>query len=153
MPTYASVDQRKFDQLHRLNTKDESIWSILEYYEPNEFNYGARISHLLLIMLDSARWEATRLAGEDIRFTITSDFRERDDKTHGEDPCLGVDIRVRSSRARYFILQGLLNAGFTRIGIYCDDAHIHADIGDLFFSDKYPAEVSWVRECVAEGAV
>lgn len=50
--------------------------------------------------------------------------------------CTAVDIRAISSRSRYNILNSLLRAGFTRIGI--SDTFIHVDID----SSKSP-EVIW----------
>ncbi len=64
---------------------------------------------------------AERLAG--IEFEITSAYREGDDGPHGEG--LAVDIACRSSKLRFQILNGLIGAGFRRLGVY--DAHIHAD--------------------------
>lgn len=48
------------------------------------------------------------------------------------------DIAVGSSHARFAILKALIEAGFTRIGIY--KTFIHADD-----DETKPAEVSWVK--------
>ena len=47
-----------------------------------------------------------------------------------------VDLLCPDSSIRFFILKGLIQAGFTRIGIY--SAHIHADD-----STKLPPYVCW----------
>jgi hypothetical protein len=150
---FESVHARKFYQLNMWQLHRTPIWNVIDYFKPDEFDYGARVHPLLLIMLDNARWEASRLAGDAVRFTVTSDHRPGDDKTHGEDPCLGVDLHAHSSASRFYIVQGLLAAGFTRVGIYCDDHHIHADIGNVIMSEKYPSNVMWVRDCPRPGAL
>ncbi len=76
---------------------------------------------------------AEKLAG--VQFEITSGFRIGDDGAHGEG--WAVDIACHSSKARFKILNGLIGAGFTRIGIY--DRHIHADR-----SASRPAYVVWM---------
>lgn len=58
-----------------------------------------------------------------VPFVITSAFRPDEDSAHAEG--WAVDIACVDSTARYKIVNGLLGAGFNRIGIY--DKHIHAD--------------------------
>lgn len=50
---------------------------------------------------------------------------------------LAVDIRAKTSRRRYRVLEGLILAGFTRIGIA--DTFIHVDS-----DDEKANEVCWV---------
>lgn len=38
---------------------------------------------------------------------------------------LAVDLRANDSRERFFIIRGLIAAGFNRIGVY--DHHVHVD--------------------------
>ena len=52
----------------------------------------------------------------------------------------GCDISCVTSAERYKILQGLLNAGFRRIGVY--KAHLHADLGGV----DYPQDIIWFNE-------
>lgn len=124
-------------------------WHLLRYVTPKAFENPGMMHGFLLIMLDALRWQATRLAQKEIPIIITSDYRKGDDKTHGEQPCLGVDIRVRNSEERFYLLKAAFDVGFTRIGIYCDDHHLHVDIGDYVKGGKYPANTVWVRECAA----
>jgi uncharacterized protein YcbK (DUF882 family) len=52
---------------------------------------------------------------------------------------LAADIRAAESRPRFKIIQALLAAGFTRIGIYT--LHVHADI-----DTSKDQEVIWIGE-------
>ena len=106
-------------------------WSQIKNFRPAEFNHPDSLDPKLIRWLDRAR----QIAG--IPFEITSDFRPGDPRAHG----LGkaVDIRARSSRARKLIVEGLLAAGFNRIGIY--DKHIHADVAD---GPDFPQNVIWL---------
>lgn len=125
----------------------ESIWKICEYMSKRDFKHPTVIHPLLVIMLDCVRADATKRAGHKVPVVITSDWRSGDDKTHGEVPCLGVDLRAKTSKQRYFLLTAATEVGFTRKGIYCDDLHLHLDIGNLIDNVKYPRNVTWVREC------
>lgn len=50
---------------------------------------------------------------------------------------LAVDIRAHDSVTRFKMVRALLDAGFTRIGVY--DKHVHADV-----DDSLPQGVIWV---------
>ena len=130
-----------------LEENSQLPWKHLKYITPNDFKNPAKQHPIWLLYLDNLRWEATRLAGRNIKVIITSDFRPGDKKTHGTDPCVGSDVRVKTSGDRYFLLWAAFNLGIKRIGLYCDDLHLHFDIGDLIYGGKWPTEVAWVREC------
>lgn len=112
--------------------EDNMIWDQLTHFTPDEFKHPDEMSHQLLLKLDKARG----IAG--VPFEITSDFRSGDPRAHGRGTA--VDIRVRSGRQRFKIVQALLLVGFKRIGVY--DKHIHADIA----GDTFPQEVLWIGE-------
>lgn len=123
-------------------------WRFLKYITPADFKHPTKIHPVLLIYLDCLRWEATRLANRSLPVIVTDDYRADDtDSTHGAKPCLGADIRCKSSSDRYHLLHAAFNLGITRIGIYCDDLHLHFDIGDKIDPALWPTEVAWVREC------
>lgn len=91
----------------------------------------------LVAMLNHARERAG------VPFVITSGLRseEENDAAGGVGNSshvkgLGVDVACSGSRERYLMVTGLLDAGFTRIGLY--DRHVHADC-DL----SLPPQVMW----------
>ena len=91
----------------------------------------------LLERLDVARFHA------DIPFVITSAYRtEQHELSKGRagtsSHTLGraVDIRASHSRERYYVLRGLMAAGFNRIGINRNSIHADCD------GTKFP-EVVW----------
>ena len=112
----------------------------LKYFKLSEFDSldevgsGSKMNYTFLEKLDQARG----LAG--IPFKITSGFRTeayQDDLTrrgyktakYGTSPHLkglAADISVKDSRQRYIVINSLLLAGFTRIGIA--DTFIHVDL-------------------------
>ena len=112
----------------------------LKYFKLSEFDSpdlkgsGSNMNYTFLEKLDQARG----LAG--IPFKITSGFRTeayQDDLTRrgyktakkGTSPHLkglAADISVKDSRQRYIVINSLLLAGFTRIGIA--DTFIHVDL-------------------------
>lgn len=100
---------------------------------------GTNVTHEELVdKLNVARRRAS------VPFHINSGTRcESNNRTAGGSPDSAhldgwaADIRCNSSRPRYKILDGLLAAGFTRIGIH--KGFIHADCDP----DK-PPEVTWV---------
>lgn len=149
MSNPVTVQSRMLAQILKWD-KGRPVWGLVTYMTPKDFDSPAMIHPLLIIMLDNVRWRATQLAGRDVKVTVTSDFRDGDDKTHGERPALGVDIRAKEARDRHFLLKAAYEVGFNRIGIYCDDDHLHLDIGDYIYPLKYDADVSWVRKCDAQ---
>lgn len=52
---------------------------------------------------------------------------------------LGVDIRTTDSTSMFKIVKALLEAGFTRIGLYVKDRHIHVDC-----DSTKPQNVIWI---------
>jgi len=50
---------------------------------------------------------------------------------------LAVDLRAHDSVTRFKVVKALLDAGFTRVGVY--DKHVHADV-----DDSLPQGVLWV---------
>jgi len=156
---FVDVQARLIWMLYQVYTNpDASIWNLVKYIGPAEMKFATKADHLLLIMLDCVRWEATRqiqmLTGNPdsaVKVIITSDYRAGDtDSEHGQDPFVGIDLRVKSSRARHFLIRAAHTVGFTRIGIYCDDNHIHLGIGD-FKGLPFDSHVTWVRECPKDG--
>lgn len=103
----------------------------------------SNISKVLLGVLNKAR----EIAG--IPFVLSSGCRCKihnkieggsDTSSHLSDEdieCTAVDIAIHSSHARFKVLEGLIKAGFTRIGIGKD--FIHADI-----DNSKSLEVSWL---------
>lgn len=103
----------------------------------------------LVAMLDRARHRA------DVPFVITDGKRTGDgkvDRNAANNSAhlagLAVDLRCRDSRTLWKILDGLLYAGFKRIGIYfvkengkTRPTHVHADAD----TTKDP-EVTWLTE-------
>tara|TARA_Y100000356_G_scaffold109993_1_gene96684 strand:+ start:331 stop:717 length:387 start_codon:yes stop_codon:yes gene_type:complete len=112
----------------------------LKYFKLSEFDSpdlegsGSNMNYTFLEKLDQARG----LAG--IPFKITSGFRTeayQDDLTRrgyktakkGTSPHLkglAADISVKDSRQRFIVINSLLLAGFTRLGI--GDNFIHVDL-------------------------
>jgi hypothetical protein len=98
----------------------------------------AGLDHRLVARLDRARGYAG------VPFEITSGKRTEEEnaaaggvKNSAHVRGLAVDLRCPGSGARYFMLKGLLAAGFDRIGVY--DLHFHVDIDEAL-----PARVCWV---------
>jgi len=112
----------------------------LTYFKHSEFNCncggedckGEKMNYAFLEKLDRARGIA------DIKFKITSGFRC---KEYNEDLIkrgykasrnsshlkgLAADISVKDSKSRFIVINNLLLAGFTRIGIA--DTFIHVDL-------------------------
>lgn len=104
-------------------------WSRVRYFKWEEFGCQACVRPELVYRLDDAR----ELAG--IPFVISSAYRVGDIASHGRG--YGADIRIRSSLERYRVLGGVIEAGFTRIGIY--DRHIHVDVDPAL-----PTGVVWI---------
>ena len=101
-------------------------FKVSEFDSPDEVGSGSMMEDELLEKLDVAR----DIAG--FPFVITSGFR-----TIAHNKAVGgvknsshlmgyaVDIACTSSRKRFLMVEALLDAGFTRIGIA--DSFIHAD--------------------------
>lgn len=85
--------------------------------------------------------EARRRAG--VPFVLTSTVRTPEEaealglESSSHVTGWGVDIRAKSSHARFRIIQSLLSVGFTRVGIYNSHVHVDAD-------PTKPPEVAWV---------
>lgn len=107
-----------------------SDWK-LKYFMPSEFNccgelVADKMSPKILKMLDTSR----NIAG--VPMVISSSWRspEHNAQVGGKPNSAhlrgeAVDIICRESFARYRILEGLIRAGFKRIGI--SENFIHAD--------------------------
>ena len=107
----------------------------MKYFRPYEFDCGCgcdkgyvNMNHDFLVKLDKARGYA------DVPFQITSAFRCKKhnadvggskDSSHMKG--LAVDIFCPSSRDRFEILQGLMIAGFKRVGAASTFIHVDAD--------------------------
>lgn len=106
----------------------------MKYFEPYEFKCNGEVcidlmNPELLKRLDLARGIA------DVPFFITSSYRDKltNEEAGGKKNSAhlrgnAVDIHCENSYHRFKILQGLLDAGFTRIGIA--DGFIHADVDE-----------------------
>jgi len=89
--------------------------------------------------LDTAREKAG------VPFIITSGFRTPDEndaiassvKDSAHLTGKAVDLRVIDGLHRFYIVKGLIEAGFNRIGIYT--RHIHVDV-----DESKPQDVVWV---------
>ncbi len=156
MKTFSDVQARLRWMSTEVFANSKSPWSVMDYMKPIDFDNSALCHTQLLVMLDCLRWEATRMVmmdtGDDkarITVIVTSDLRKGDDKEHGVEPhYVGVDIKAKSSTARYYLLKAAFAVGFQRIGIYCDDLHLHLGIGDMVETDKtFPSFVCWIRKC------
>ena len=92
----------------------------------------------MLTVLDNAR----EISGTP--YVINSAYRTKDhergmgrDGSSSHTTGKAVDIRAMDSTTRFLILKGLIEAGFTRIGV--SKTFIHADTDE----DK-PSEVAWL---------
>ena len=103
------------------------IFKHLTYFTRDEFTEPEKMTANLLLMLDAAR----HFAG--IPFVINSSYRSRNhnssvggvsNSSHIQG--LAVDISCSNSFDRFTIINALVRAGFTRIGI--GQHHIHCDI-------------------------
>lgn len=151
---FTTVHDRLLYMLEELHN-GKSVWSLLKYFTPSEFEYALDMDPVFLIMLDCTRWEATRAISlvadpRQFKMTITSSVRVDADGAHGEKPCAASDIRCHSSVKRHFIVSAAYTVGFKRVGVrYFDDhnnkanGHIHLDIMDRYDPDKYPPYVMW----------
>jgi len=115
-------------------------WSKVRHFKREEFGYadGVKPDPLLVSMLDNARLVA------DIPFQIASGIRSREhnDRIGGAPTSAhltghAADIKCTTSRQRFIMLNVLIEAGFTRIGVY--DQHIHVDT-----SPDLDQDVCWV---------
>jgi hypothetical protein len=107
-----------------------SLWDTIRYFSPSEFDSPESMSYQLLVRLDSAR----AFAG--IPFKLTSTHRPHD-STSSHSEGLAVDIAASTGDDRFRIVNALLAAGFSRIGVY--DLHVHVDVA----KDR-PSPVLWV---------
>ena len=109
-----------------------------EFDSPDLKGSGQFMDETFLSMLDEARTEAK------IPFKINSGYRTTEHnkvvggvKSSSHLKGVAADIKCTDSRSRFIILNALIQAGFTRIGIANTFIHVDCDI------DK-PQMVSWV---------
>ena len=100
---------------------------------------------LLVGMLESARAYASTRAGREIPFSFSSACRCQKHNTAegGKDTSAhltgeAVDIKIINSKDRYYILYGLMQAGFVRLGVGAK--FIHADVSKAPF---HPQDRVW----------
>ena len=107
-------------------------FTLSEFDSPDEPGSSKHMNEDFLFRLDYARHKANT------PFVITSGYRseahnnkvskigERSPHRRG----LAADISTTNSRSRFLILQSLMGAGFTRIGIGKDFIHVDSDHAD-----------------------
>lgn len=122
----------------RLKKKEVTLkyFTKKEFASPDLEGSGDNMDGEFLEMLDEARDIA------EIPFKITSGFRTKEhndwliaspkykaSKTSSHLKGLAADIAVRDSRSRWLVINALLLAGFTRIGIA--NTFIHVDLSPV----------------------
>ena len=113
--------------------KKYRYFDLKEFDSPDLKGSGSNMKHEFMVKLDDARHLAN------IPFKINSGFRTQeyqDDLTRrgyktakGRSPHqdgVAADISVKDSRSRWVVINALMLAGFTRIGIA--DTFIHVDL-------------------------
>lgn len=115
-------------------SKVKDFWKTIKYFKEDEFECRCgcglnNISHGLVESLDTARLLS------DTRFHINSACRcishnisVQGSKSSSHVRGLAVDIKVSDSVSRFRIIDSLIMAGFTRIGIYKNFIHVDNDI-------------------------
>jgi len=106
----------------------------VNYFSNNDFrnaNPSCSIEDMqetFLHRLDIARFHSG------VPYIVNSAYRSVEhEKSKGRDGTsshtkgLAVDLRATNSRARFKIIEGLLKAGFTRIGVYKWGVHVDED--------------------------
>ena len=113
-------------------------FELSEFDSPDEKGSGKYMDESFLSMLDDARG----IAG--ISFTINSGFRTKSHNAYvgGKEKSshqygYAADIHCTDSRSRFIIIDALIKAGFSRIGIAKSFIHVDND------PDK-DRDVSWV---------
>lgn len=109
-------------------------WSSIDYFTPDEFECpccqrgSEKMDFGMVLTLDHAREEAG------IPFFINSAYRcpDHNAEVGGVSSSAhvrgyAVDIACEGSRSRFLIVNGLLKAGFTRLGINTKASFIHVD--------------------------
>ena len=103
-------------------------FNLKEFDSPDLEGSGLNMDRSFLSMLDNARDIAKT------PFKITSGYRTKSRNQivgggEGSSHTKGVacDIACSDSRARFIIIQSLLEAGFTRIGIASNFIHVDSD--------------------------
>ena len=104
-------------------------FTINEFDSPDLVNSGSKMESSFLLSLDKARDIA------EISFRITSGYRtvtynEKVGGVNGSSHTKGLaaDISCSSSANRFIIVNALLIAGFTRIGIANNFIHVDSDL-------------------------
>jgi hypothetical protein len=115
----------------------------LRYFNQSDFdkcNPPCKLEDMdkvFMVMLDSARNHSGILAqskGDKCVYVLTSAYRtvaheikKGRSGTSSHTKRVAVDIACPDSRTFYYVIQGLLKAGFTRIGINFDSKFVHVD--------------------------
>jgi len=108
-----------------------------KYFKEDEFKCPCCgrivVDEVLIGKLDSAR----EIAGTPFKLNSAYRCEKHNDEVRGTPASShlkgrAVDINVNTSKDRYLVIEGLIRAGFTRIGIAKD--FIHADVD--FEKDK-----------------
>ena len=105
----------------------------------------SKVDVLSLLMLERAR------SISKIVFKITSHYRIPDHSVdvggsmtdaHTRIPCGAFDIAYSNSKDLYMILDGVVRAGFKRIGVNNHNFHVHVDNES---SDHFPSPRFWIE--------
>lgn len=113
-----------------------------KYFKISEFKCPCCMENEVSLDLVAKLNEAREISG--IPYVVTSGYRcAKHNEAVGGKPNsshrrgLAVDIAAPDSHSRYKILEGVVKAGFKRVGIA--NGFIHVDIDDTL-----PPEVSWL---------
>ena len=113
-------------------------WAYIKYFTRDEFKCkcGCECDNVSILFLERLI-EARQIA--DIPFIITSGCRckKYNDEVGGTEksahlcskhiPCYASDIKCKTDRQRFIIIQALIDVGFTHLGISKKDLFIHVD--------------------------
>lgn len=115
------------------STPSTNEWENIKHFVPKEFDSpdvsgsGLNMNYAFIQKLDSARTVS------EIQYIINSGYRtiQHNKKVGGKSNSahlkgLAADISALTSNQKFRLVYGLMEAGFTRIGIY--DTHIHVDM-------------------------
>lgn len=116
-----------------MDKREYKYFKLSEFDSPDELGSGEKMSHEFILRLDEARSIAK------LPFKINSGMRTKFWNEHlaskgykvaknsAHMKGLAVDIRVKTSRERYIILNALQEVGLTRFGIGKTFLHVDCD--------------------------